>query len=890
MFRRPACALAAAALAVLSACDGEVNVPLTAPGLPVDAAVSGGVFAAGGAITMYPREEIQLRASDKISRARVVRWTSSNAAVAKVSSLGSVIGMYRGDATITASGGGSSERTAFRVLDAASVVVAASRSNLLVGERISLSASVVASDGSTSIPTRITWSVASGTAVNVSTAGQVTGVSTGPATVSATIGGGVTGAVVFSVAGIASDPSAPIATAFSIAPKPAVVQVGTTLQFTPAVTWSDGASRAIAVVYTATGGTIDLNGLFRAGQVAGTFAVFATCSCGRVDTSSVSVLSSSAPAVLSALRISPKPISLLTGSTQQFAVQSDWSDGIARAVSVSFSATAGTISASGLYSAPASPGTFFVVASQVGGPRADTSVVTVYSQATGGGPSFVPPASPATYNPSYPTLTGVTRRVNDGGDLQSALNAAQPGDEVVLASNAVFTGNFVLPAKNSGSAWIVVRAESVPTPAGVRTSPSVSASSATIVSPNSAPAIQTANGASRWRLVGLNVTQSSGLSINYGLVVLGMGDEATRAAQPSNIVLDRMYVHGTTTDNLKRCVAFNGDSLAVVDSWLSECHGKGFDSQGIAGWNGAGPFLIQNNHIEAAGQAVMFGGADPVIQNLSPSDIVIRRNHMFKPLSWGNGVWTIKATFELKHARRVLFEGNVLENHWADAQVGYAILIQTLSDQNTAWAWTTIQDVTIQNNIIKNSTSGINMHARVAYGGGPLPTNPTSRVLIANNLFTEVGRDPISGGTGKLLQLLSDLRDVTIISNTMVFSGEASTAVSLDGGGQVGLTLVNNVFPQTAYGIIGNIVGVGTPAITAYAPGAVVRENIFPGQPGSVYPSGNYFPSSATSIAFASSSSGNYELSPRYSFFQGSFGKIGLDYATLASAVAGAVQ
>ena len=176
-------------------------------------------------------------------------------------------------------------------------------------------------------------------------------------------------------------------------------------------------------------------------------------------------------------------------------------------------------------------------------------------------------------------------------------------------------------------------------------------------------------------------------------------------------------------------------------------------------------------------------------------------------------------------------------------------------------------------------SKGIALHFR---GGLGAPEAIVGNVLVqVDRVFHQRGVD---------LEVLSDLRDVTIISNTMVFSGEASTAVSLDGGGQVGLTLVNNVFPQTAYGIIGNIVGVGTPAITAYAPGAVVRENIFPGQPGSVYPSGNYFPSSATSIAFASSSSGNYELSPRYSFFQGSFGKIGLDYTTLASAVAGAVQ
>jgi hypothetical protein len=34
----------------------------------------------------------------------------------------------------------------------------------------------------------------------------------------------------------------------------------------------------------------------------------------------------------------------------------------------------------------------------------------------------------------------------------------------------------------------------------------------------------------------------------------------------------------------------------------------------------------------------MFGGADPAVANLVPSDIVLRRNHLFKPLAWRNPI------------------------------------------------------------------------------------------------------------------------------------------------------------------------------------------------------------------------------------------------------------
>src|SRR5262249_38836706 len=50
--------------------------------------------------------------------------------------------------------------------------------------------------------------------------------------------------------------------------------------------------------------------------------------------------------------------------------------------------------------------------------------------------------------------------------------------------------------------------------------------------------------------------------------------------------------------------------------------------------NGSGPFRIVNNHLEAAGENLMFGGADPAIPQQIPSDIEICHNHFFKPLTW----------------------------------------------------------------------------------------------------------------------------------------------------------------------------------------------------------------------------------------------------------------
>ena len=52
--------------------------------------------------------------------------------------------------------------------------------------------------------------------------------------------------------------------------------------------------------------------------------------------------------------------------------------------------------------------------------------------------------------------TGTTITVSAGGDLQAALNAAQPGDVITLQAGATFTGPFTLPNK-AGTGWITVR-------------------------------------------------------------------------------------------------------------------------------------------------------------------------------------------------------------------------------------------------------------------------------------------------------------------------------------------------------------------------------------------------------------------------------------------------
>jgi len=365
----------------------------------------------------------------------------------------------------------------------------------------------------------------------------------------------------------------------------------------------------------------------------------------------------------------------------------------------------------------------------------------------------------------------------------------------------------------------------------------------------------TAAGAHHYRFQGIEFSTSKESKTIYDVVRLGGGrrEQKTADSVPHHLVIDRCYIHGFDTQDVQRGIALNSAETTISNSYISEIHGVGYDTQAIAGWNGPGPFHIVNNYLEAAGENIMFGGADPGIKDLVPSDIEISRNHVFKPLSWKVGHptyagkhWTVKNLFELKNAKNVVIDSNVFENCWLDAQVGIAILFTVRNQEGTA-PWSILQNITFTNNIVRGAEGALNFLG----SDNEKPSQRSSIAMISNNLFADI-RGPFLTMNG--------FNNVSITHNTHIQTGNITT---LYGTPVQQFVYRDNltISGSKGYGVFGDGTGEGTIALRKFAPDSVFKNNVIVGANASTYPKDNQYPASIDRVGFVNFEKGDYSLS-----------------------------
>jgi len=536
--------------------------------------------------------------------------------------------------------------------------------------------------------------------------------------------------------------------------------------------------------------------------------------------------------------------------------------------------------------------------------------------------------------------------VNAGGDLQSALNNARCGDVIELQAGATFTGPFLVPAKNCDiNHWIWIRT-SAPDSAlpaeGQRATPCYAGVASlagrpqySCTNPQNVMAkvqMQTigdgpfriAAGASYYRFIGLEVTRPAGTKGPARLMfVKGTAD---------HLVVDRSWLHGAPQDETHDGVNLNGmTNVAIVDSYFNDFHcisktGACIDSHAVAGGTSNtqdGPFKIEDNFLEASGEAVMFGGG---AATLTPTDIEILNNHFWKPWQWMKGnpnfiggadgnPFVVKNHLELKNAVRVLVQANLMENTWGGfSQTGGAILLTPKNQHTQSGAnvcpLCQVTDVTICYVHVSHGGAGIQM-ATVLSGDAKdgAPALAGTRWSIHDVVLDDLSTKYVGGGT--VFEIMNGwpknaLNTVTInhitgfpdpSSHMMIIGNLAKNAP------MYGLVFTNNLTVTGRYPVWNTG---GGEASCAYKDVPITSiSNCFasytfgnngliappPEYPPSTWPGSNMFPQTIYDVGFVdynNGNGGNYELQAHSPYKnKGTDGKdLGADIMGLNAALA----
>jgi hypothetical protein len=731
----------------------------------------------------------------------------------------------------------------------------------------------------------------------------------------------------------------------SVSPPSVTMVAGQKQQFTATVS----GTKNTAVTWSATEGSIDASGLYTAPSVNGQTNIVLTA-VANADPKQKASASLTVETVQS--------LTISNGNLPQGQLGSSYSEiftatGGAQPYSWSISAgspPAGvTLTSDGTFwGLPASAGisSFTVSVKDSSGLSAQRKFsVDIVSGGNFDGPAELPKVTVASTMADTPA-PGTIITVNAGADLQAALDSAHCGDTIQLQAAATFAGKFVLPAKAcDGDHWIILRssaADNLLPAEGQRVTPCYAGVASLTGRPHYActnpqnvlarlkldrtgdGAIKLADGANHYRILGLEIMRPDGISGGATLI--------TAVNLADHIVLDRSWLHGGLQDETHSGFNLKGTSfVAVVDSYFSDFHcisrtGTCSDAHAVAGGvsdSQDGPYKIENNFLEASGEAVMFGGG---AATKTPTDIEVLHNHFFKPWQWMKGQpgfvggvtgdpFIVKNHLELKNAVRVLIEGNLMENSWGGfSQTGFGILLSPKNQHTQSGAnlcpLCQVTDVTIRYSQISHAGGGVQLATAISGDGtNGAPALAGTRWSIHDMVIDDLSRTYVGGAT--VFEIMNSwptnaLNTVTInhitafpapdshlmvvgnqdanedmyglvFTNNLVITGQYP--VWNTGGGStscayhdVPLTTIVNCFKTYTFK---NNALVATPA--AFPP--------------SSWPADNYFPASpeaAGFVNFNNGNGGNYALTPSSPYRnKGTDGKdLGADIVGLNAALA----
>lgn len=386
--------------------------------------------------------------------------------------------------------------------------------------------------------------------------------------------------------------------------------------------------------------------------------------------------------------------------------------------------------------------------------------------------------------------------ITTGADLTKALAAKQP----VITIKGILTGNFTTIAP------VKIACVTPPTVGpGVRVTPAAVSACQLIAADKTQPVIWI--NASDFSIDGTTMT---GVAPDRTVVVIGDSKETDASKLPRRITINQNAILGDSAGLGHRGIQADGGDIRITNNYIAGFLERFRQSQAILSQNGPGPFLIENNKVEASGENIMFGGADPAVLGLIPSDIVVRNNDLSKPLDQYPPNSVVN-NFELKNARRVLLEGNLLDGSRVDVQTGQALTL-TPRNQDGKCPWCTVEDVIVRKNVLRNFAG---YAAQIGCTDNNFPSGHAKNIRFEGNLLQGVNGIVVNNGMdGDLIIVNNTLPKIT--GAVLTFNGPVPP-VGVGAPCRPNLVFTKNVTYGGRYSINGQFGGgQGHPTITSY--------------------------------------------------------------------------
>ena len=235
----------------------------------------------------------------------------------------------------------------------------------------------------------------------------------------------------------------------------------------------------------------------------------------------------------------------------------------------------------------------------------------------------------------------------------------------------------------------------------------------------------------------------------------------------------------------------------------------------------------------------------------------------------------------------MLVEGNLFENHWVDAQPGYAIVFTPRGEHGAA-PWATVEDVTFRYNIIRNVAAGFNLlahdDARRERDAAPRAHRRQPRLWRSTA--------PTWGGNGNFMQIGEGPSEMVVEHNTIL---QTNNLLTVYGGSReapsAGERFVfrNNIAPHNANGVIGQRLAHRHGHHQRLLPGRCVRcATCSPAAAASRYPGDNLFPEIDNfTQEFVNYAGGDYRLKADSEFRRGATdgADLGVNFIELARTI-----